>query len=556
MGETDPSGTGCFVRIGFEKIEVEFFGAKGDGQYYDSPAVSGACNLAKEYVDNATGFGQNAGATVKFNRGKYRISSATSINTGVTLEGIHSGLVNEGDAASSGTVLLLSDTKPDGTAWTSSDLIDGNTITKRVMFSVDGAGPIKIQSLGAITENNDSVDSVFVLAGNGYPVPRERSGISQGVFRDVRVFSFESVIRGSRIEDLVVDSCGFEFNRWFLDVVPTDAAASDIGYARDIMITNTRFFELFGFVKGLPDRTEMRGVTLSSCFLSILRGGTYRIFNVAEGAIEGLHFSSCDFSKPDTSSGDLFRLGTASGSIKDVSFSSCKVSGLGMLSYDASVTGDQIFDVDFSSTVFKDSETILGAGITKGLSVSGCSYSGLSKFLFSGAGLSFVGNSFENNALGSGFDFDIADASNVVATGNTFRGEATIAFRGSLSNIKVFGNVNGKDYLTYETAALLEQPGNWGLSASIPPFCYRDAAGNVRFAGWVTSPATSASPDVAISLPAGYSPKFNVRQTIWSAVDGVDDYVIIAAGAGGSEFTVKFKKGTAQTFDVSSLNYS
>lgn len=48
LGESDPSGTGCFVRCDYTDIRPDMFGTFGDGLNFDSGAFSAAVNLAIE----------------------------------------------------------------------------------------------------------------------------------------------------------------------------------------------------------------------------------------------------------------------------------------------------------------------------------------------------------------------------------------------------------------------------------------------------------------------------------------------------------------------------
>jgi hypothetical protein len=331
-------------------INVKDYGAVGDGATDDTAAIQAAVAAGLAIQQNAPGFGSNNGTTVFFPIGKYRISDAIGIYFGLNLLGEQSGLVNSGNTLSTGTVLLLSNTKPNGSPWTSTTVVGGNVINKRVMFSMVDGGPIQMRNFAAITESNNDIDSVFLLSGNGFPAPYNNIGVTQALFSGLRVFSFESVFRGSRFGDVTIENCGIEYNRYVFQPTPTGFLSFG-----GINSVTTQYFANFGVVSVSPG-TSFNDSTFSSCIFFLVPNSNLPMFSGSGGDISGLRFASCDF-LPDTgSTGAYFsNLGTDL-LLQGCSFASCRFKTNPTVTFNYSATAGRFFRRNvFTGCVFEDS---------------------------------------------------------------------------------------------------------------------------------------------------------------------------------------------------------
>ena len=331
-------------------INVKDYGAVGNGSTDDTAAIQAAVAAGLALQQNAAGFGSNNGITIFFPVGKYRISDAIGIYFGLNLLGEQSGLVNAGNAVSTGTVLLLSNTKPNGSTWTSTTVVGGNVINKRVMFSMVDGGPIQMRNFGAITEDNNDIDSVFLLSGEGFPVPYNNVGVTQALFSGLRIFSFESVFRGSRFADVTIENCGFEYNRYVFQ--PT--ATGFLGFGGINSVT-TQYFGNFG-VAIIVAGTSFNDSTFSSCFFSLAPSSNLAMFSGTGGDISSLRFASCDFHPNTASTGAYFsNLGTDF-LLQGCSFASCQFKTNPTISFSYSATAGRYFKRNvFTGCVFENS---------------------------------------------------------------------------------------------------------------------------------------------------------------------------------------------------------
>jgi hypothetical protein len=331
-------------------INVKDYGAVGDGATDDTAAIQAAVAAGLAAQQNAAGFGENNGTTVFFPKGKYRISDAIGIYFGLNLLGEQSGLVNAGNALSTGTVLLLSNTKPNGSPWTSTTVVGGNVINKRVMFSMVDGGPIQMRNFAAITENNNDIDSVFLLSGDGFPAPYNGVGVTQALFSGLRVFSFENVFRGSRFVDVTIENCGIEYNR----IVFQPTATGFLGFGGINSVT-TQYFANFGVVS-VGVGTSFNDSTFSSCIFHLPPSSNLSMFSGGGGDISSLRFASCDFNPDAGSTGSYFaNLGTDL-LLQGCSFASCRFKTNPAVTFNYSATAGRYFRRNvFTGCVFENS---------------------------------------------------------------------------------------------------------------------------------------------------------------------------------------------------------
>lgn len=301
-------------------INVFDYGATGDGVTDDTAAIQAAVNAGLATKPTGTG-STNNGQTVFFPYGKYRISDAITIYEGCNLCGEQSGLVNAGAGFSTGTIFILSDTKPNGSAWTSTTLVGGNTIAKRVMFTVIDGGPIIMRDFGAITQGNNSVDSIFLLAGNNFAVPYENVGVTQGRFSGLRIFAFESVFQGSRFQDITIENCGLEYNRAvFKPVAGTNGG--NYGFSGINSVT-TQYFANFYVVVPITG-TSFSDSNFSSCIFSLADSSATSMFQGSGGEMSNIHFASCDFVPGTSSTGYYFTNTGTNFLMQGCTFTSCR----------------------------------------------------------------------------------------------------------------------------------------------------------------------------------------------------------------------------------------
>jgi hypothetical protein len=423
-------------------INVKDYGAVGDGATDDTAAIKAAVAAGLASQQNAAGFGDNNGTTVFFPIGKYRISDAIRIYFGLNLLGEQSGLTQAGNAFSTGTVLLLSNTKPDGSPWTSTTVVGGNVINKRVMFSMDDGGPIIMRNFGAICENNNDIDSVFLLSGNGFPAPYNTVGVTQALFSGLRIFTFESVFLGTRFADVTIENCGFEYNRFVFRPV----SSGFIGYGGINSVT-TQYFANFGVVT-VDAGASVNDVNFSSCIFYLPPSSNLSMFAGTGGDISNLRFASCDFSPDAGSTGSYFNnLGTDL-LIQGCSFASCRFKGRPAVSFAYSATAGRNFRRNvFTGCVFENSS--IGINIEDESNViNSCVFIGASSITTEASkDLVMNGNNFGNSSVNPPIILNgVPDGLSI--SGNLFAAAVTsIPVNGTATRVKMQNNVYIADVL-------------------------------------------------------------------------------------------------------------
>ena len=423
-------------------INVKDFGAVGDGATDDTAAIQAAVAAGMAQQQNANGFGSQTGITVFFPRGKYRISDVIPVNYGCNLLGEQSGLVNSGVGLSTGTVLLLSNTKPDGSAWTSSTLVGGNTIAKRVMFSVIDGGPIQMRNFGAITESNNDIDSVFLLSGNGFPVPYNSVGVTQALFSGLRIFAFEAVFKGTRFADVTIENCGFEYNRYVFQ--PTASGFMTFGGINSV---TTQYFGNFGVVS-IPVGTSFNDSTFSSCIFFLAPNSNLPMFSGSGGDISNLRFASCDFSPDTGSTGSYFsNLGTDL-LLQGCSFASCRFKNNPTVTFNYSATAARYFKNNvFTGCVFENSNIAINIEDEFNV-INSCVFIGTSTITTEASkDLIMNGNNFGDNSVNPPIILNgVPNGLNI--SGNLFAAAVTsIPVNVSATRVKMQNNVYFADVL-------------------------------------------------------------------------------------------------------------
>lgn len=429
-----------FSMIANGYINVKDYGAVGDGATDDTDAIKAAVAAGMAFQQNAPGYGSQTEITVFFPRGKYRISDVIPVNYGTNLLGEQSGLVNAGDTLSTGTVLLLSDTKPGGAAWTSSTVVGGNTIAKRVMFSVIDGGPIQMRNFGAITEGNNSVDSVFLLAGNDFNVPYNSVGVTQALFSGLRVFAFESVFLGSRFADVTIENCGFEYNRAVFQPV-AGTKSGNYGYG-GINAVTTQFFANF-YTTSIPNGASMNDSNFSACIFSLADNANYNCFQGSSGGdLSNVHFSACDFIPGTSSTGSYFSNTGTDFLMQDCTFSSCRFKSNPAFSFAYSASQPQYFRNNTVNGCFFEDSNISIAYEDVGNTFCGNTFSGTSVITTSQS-TDLVINSNNFSACSTNPPIVFNDViTGVSVSNNVFDSAVTgIAVNGSSTRVKMVGNV-------------------------------------------------------------------------------------------------------------------
>jgi uncharacterized protein YjbI with pentapeptide repeats len=425
-------------------INVFDYGATGDGVTDDTAAIQAAVNAG--LATKPTGAGStNNGQTVFFPYGKYRISDAITIYEGCNLCGEQSGLVNAGAGFSTGTIFILSDTKPNGSAWTSTTLVGGNTIAKRVMFTVIDGGPIVMQNFGAITQGNNDIDSVFLLSGNNFAVPYNNVGVTQGRFSGLRVFAFESVFQGSRFQDITIENCGFEYNRAvFRPVAGTNGGAYGFGGINSV--TTQYFANFYTLISGTG--TTFTDSNFSSCIFSLADNSSLSLVTGSGGEMSNVHFASCDFVPGTSSTGYYFTNAGTDFLMQSCTFTSCRFKSNGAFQFPyVSSTGRYFRRNVIVGCVFENSNITLN--IEGQYNVINSNEFWGTSVVTTDTSFDFVmnGNNFANCSVNppivlNGVPVGLSISNNVFASGVT-----SIPISASATRIKMLGNVYFADVL-------------------------------------------------------------------------------------------------------------
>lgn len=533
-------------------INVKDYGAVGDGATDDTDAIKAAVAAGLASKANAPGYGENNGTTVFFPIGKYRISDAIGIYEGCNLLGEQSGLTNSGAGLSTGAILLLSNTKPNGSAWTSTTLVGGNTINKRVMFTVVDGGPIEMQNLGAITESNNSSDSVFYLSNNGFNVPYENTGTSQALFRGMRIFAFGEVFRGCRFADVTIDNCGFEYNITVFSVVPK--YGNNQGSFGGINSIATQYFSNYQTV-AVGDYCSFSDNQFSSCYFSGAINSNGSIF-VGSGTtncdFSNNHFAACDFSPDTNNTGAVFAIIANGFVIQTNTFASCRIKNMPLTAGGYQPPGsDQFLGNVFTGNVFESCPVNLNNYENDANVFVGNTFKGASYIQHYGGTLTFVGNSFDLCTY-SGNDFTVQDTAGLLCVGNYFRANKQSINYTTVSEYKVTSNINLLSKVSVSYTTVTAGGGGWS-NGSPTPQAVVDESGFVHYKGIVTNSGVPALNSVMCSAPSGMVPKYDVWYVLPST-NSSTDYAIANFGADGNLY-FQAQTGTAQSFNLAPIVY-
>lgn len=545
------SGTGAVVRATQSKlreieISVKDFGAVGDGATYDSPAILAAVAEAQKIISNAAGYGQQIGVRLKFPIGKYRISEPIPILYGIKFVGEQSGLTNAGNALSTGTILLLSNTKADGSAWTSSTLTGGNTIAKRVMFYIVDGGPSQMEYFGAISEANNSTNAIFLVSGGGWNVPYDAVGVTQALYRGLRVFEFESVFYGSRFQDVTIENCGFEYNTYVFTPIPRVGGTGTFG---GINSTSTQYFENYA-TWNIGGGTSFNDSNFSACIFSNEANTNGSIAMGYDGDFSNIHFSACDFIGSSGNTGGAFGIYTPDFVFQANTFSSCRFKNLKITpaGYQAPAA-DQFLKNAFTGCVLENSNfTIDYEGDAN--TFVGNIFAGASYFDHKGGSFVFVANTFDR-ATNSGNDFICTATGDATVVGNQFRANKQSLTYTTITTYKVLANLNQPSRVSSVFTNVTAGSGGWSAGASAPQYMVNDA-GFLVFRGTVTNAGSPAVDSVLCSTPAG-SRALATQYCILPATNGSTDYVAVLVSTDGSVY-FKARSGTAAAFDLSPIS--
>ena len=544
-------GTGATTRTVDSKLKelelnVKDFGAVGDGVTYDSPAIALALAEAQKIVNNGAGFGSQIGIKLKFPRGKYRISEPIPLLYGITIVGEQSGLTNAGNSLSTGTILLLSNTLPGGATWTTSTLVGGNTIAKRVMFTIVDGGPIQMENFGAIPEANNSTNAVFLLAGNGFPVPHNSVGVTQALFRGIRAFEFGEVFRGSRFADVTIENCGFEYNT----TVFSPVASGFVAFG-GINSTNTQYFENYSLVD-LVTGASFNDTNFSSCIFATEGSTNSNLVWGYGGDFSNVHFSSCEFSRGAANTGNAISVLGTTFLCQGVTFASCRIKDLPLFNQTQIATAnDQLLNNSFAGNTFENCPVTVEYEGRGGNSFVGNAFTGTSSFSHKGDGLVFAANNFNENSF-SGNDFTLVDTSNATIVGNVFRSAKQSINFATLSTCKITDNVNQSSWATLSKTTVTGGSSGWSNSTPTPEFYY-DETGHVRCRGVVTN---SGSPGASSIMCQGLPAPTGDKWFVLPATDNTAGSAVVTIGSGGSELYFLARNGTSNSYDLSPISYS
>jgi hypothetical protein len=166
----------------------------------------------------------------------------------------------------------------------------------------------------------------------------------------LRIFSFESVFRGSKFADVTIENCGIEYNR----IVFRPTATGFIGFGGINSVT-TQYFANFGVVSVVAG-TSFNDSTFSSCIFHLPPSSALSMFAGLGGDISSLRFASCEFNPDAGSTGAYFsNLGTDL-ILQNSSFASCRFKTNPMATFNYSATAGRSFRRNvFTGCVFENS---------------------------------------------------------------------------------------------------------------------------------------------------------------------------------------------------------
>jgi hypothetical protein len=537
-------------RIYSGDINVKWFGAVGDGATYDSAAVLAAAEVMNNPIPNASGWGQQYGKTLYFPTGKYRISETIPLLYGATIRGDQSGLVNAGDATSAGTILLLSNTIEGGGAWTTSTLVGGNTISRRVMFSVVDGGPVHFEDIAAITENNNTTGSTFFISGNGFSAPYNAVGATQGKFRGVRVFAFGEVFRASRMGDITLENCGFELNsNVFISVTRTDGDGGFDGF----YISNCTFFQNLGMAVCVAG-TYFRDFKFSTSEFSTQSGSTSYIIWGYGGIVEEVKFSSSTFTLSTGGSGAVIRNLDASFVARDVSFSGCgfvEIPPFSAVSGAPTYTG--LLGLKYSACEFSDLSIGLNSE-NEDVTIIGCTMIGDTDMSSSGGKLTLIGNNFDR-CTNAGDDITLANMPRLIMIGNQCRSSKVSISKSTITEYKIASNPNVIDGVKAIMSTATAGSSGWTNDGTNPPEFMSLPNGQIYFRGRVNHSGSPAVNSILCSTPTNYRAGQTYTYTLPSTDVYGDSITVVLGTDGNIYFKARTTGSTGLQFDLSPIDF-
>lgn len=400
-----------------DAVNVQDFGAVGDGVTNDGPAINAALVYARNKARQGGALNQ-VGGKIVLPKARYLIKETISIEPGDILIGEPSGLGSTPTAqAGSGTQIVVSTTLAGGGAW-------NNSVA---LTPIDG-GPLTVIDI-CFNGTQTVTNSTWLKSGDG----STNIGLTQSHFRGLRILGFSSAVKAYKFFDSDFTDCGFEANENCFDIL-----GGSFHNVSAVRFSNCAFFASNTSHFVASSAATASGFSFSSCeFYFISSGGKHGIL-VYDATIKNWSFSSC-FMHQETSNTFVRTLDAAS-FIDGMRFSSCSFEGGSALAIPLTSSASDMRGIAFVNCKFDvclnsvDSET-------KGLQFSGNSFVGASTLTITAC----------KNTLVTGNDFGACTGSvfvpngihdGLVVNGNIFPAAyVTYGINASSTRTKCSGNV-------------------------------------------------------------------------------------------------------------------
>jgi hypothetical protein len=262
------------------EVNIKDWGARGDGVTDDTIPIKTLIQVMFLFY-KIEGVMNLLGGEIYFPSGKYLITDTISLPPGTTLRGAVGGLLSKEPIPSTGSNLILSTTKSDGTPWTDS-----------AMFKIVNGGPVamfNLSFLGTQTVTN----SVWL---DSYNITDNYPGLTQGKFENCRIMAFTTAVKSTKMADVVFINTGFEYNLIIFHLSGKDGNSPSLGGS---YFSNCTFF---GYYRAFSLSTYGKCYknNFSNCIFESSDTGQVGVTAITNEAssntlFSGNNFSSCIF---------------------------------------------------------------------------------------------------------------------------------------------------------------------------------------------------------------------------------------------------------------------
>jgi len=522
-GTTLIAGSVRWKRQFDSSVNVQWFGAKGDGITNDTAAFQACINYV--FTRKNTASLNQLGGVVWVPTGRYKVTQTlTNFTDGMVIRGEPSGL----------------NSVPLAQVGTGAQIFCDSTVAGFPMFTVNDGGPVTIQDI-ALNGTQTVTNSSCIRTGDGVT----NIGITQAHFSNVRFTGFSSVFIGSKLADATFYDCGFEYNTTCFNL--TGGTHTSLG---GIKFVGCIFFGGADAVFTLAGGAALHDVNFSACIFQNdpAQVAACDIFKVYAASFRDATFASCSFIG---AVGDYcLRSLSASSEFKRITFAACnfKVTDVIQMPFQTPIGATK--NIILTGCILQDSKITSSFELTD-LTINSCAVTGASVInLTSCHNLQITGNNFFNATAAA--PVVLTDVFNrVQITANIFADAVgSIPINSGSTKVNINNNIGVIPNVSVIFTTITAGSGGW-TNHAIAPQVHRDNSSFCSLRGLVTNAAPGAY-SIMGALPLGFRPAIN-QIFILPESSGTGSAITEIATNGDIYFVSR--TGTGSNYDLSALRF-